>query len=201
MKKLIISILAAVAVIVALPAAAFAHVMVTPNQAGIGANTKFNVSVPNEKEVAVTSVKLSVPKGVQNVQPNVLAGWDIAIDHDGSGNVTAITWTGTIPAGQREDFAFKAQTSASAGALDWKASQTYADGTVIRWDQNPATSGKAVKNNAGPYSITKVVNDLHSSRNSAAANSGASPTATLALALSIAALILSIGGLFLRRRK
>lgn len=183
----------------ALPAAAFAHVVVTPNQAGVGSSTKFNMSVPNEKEVAVTSVELSVPKGVRNVQPNALAGWDIATAKNGSGNVTSITWTGTIPVGQREDFVFKAQMPANAGTLDWKASQTYADGTVVHWDQNPAVSGKTVKGGAGPYSITKVVNDLSSSRYDT--STGTSKTATLALALSVAAFILSIGSLFLRRCK
>jgi uncharacterized protein YcnI len=201
MKKLLTSLIAAVAVTMALPAVAWAHVVVTPNQAGVGVGAKFNVSVPNEKQVAVTAIKLDMPKGVQNVQPDVLAGWDITTAKDGSGNIAAITWTGTIPAGQRADFIFKAQTPANAGNLDWKAYQTYADGTIVHWDQNPAANGKAVKNNAGPYSITKVVNDLSSNKSSAPNNSGASNTATLALALSIAALILSIGSLFFSRRR
>jgi len=203
MKKLITSLILAIATIVALPAVAWAHVVVTPDQAGVGAGTMFNVSVPNEKEVAVTSVKLDIPKGVQNVQPDALAGWNIATAQDKDGNVTAITWTGTIPAGQREDFAFKAQTPANATNLDWKAYQTYGDGTVVHWDQNPATNGKAVKNNAGPYSITKITDDLSSSDAGSGnpAGSGTSTTATLALALSIAALILGLGGLFLGRRR
>ncbi|HVV25709.1 MAG TPA: DUF1775 domain-containing protein [Candidatus Saccharimonadales bacterium] len=200
MKKIIVGLATAAVTVIALPAVAFAHVVVTPNQAGVGASTLFNVSVPNEKQVAVSSLTLDIPKGVQNVQPDALAGWDITTAADSAGNVTAITWTGTIPVGQREDFKFKAQAPASAANLDWKAYQTYADGTVVSWDQNPAVSGKAVKNNVGPYSITKVVNDLSSGANNSG-GSGTSTTATLALALSIAALILSIGGLFLGRRK
>ncbi|HVV66954.1 MAG TPA: YcnI family protein [Candidatus Saccharimonadales bacterium] len=196
MKKLLASIVTAITIAVALPAVAFAHVIVTPNQADVGASTKFNVSVPNEKEVAVTSVKLDIPKGVQNASPDVMAGWNITTTADSSGNVTSITWTGGIPVGQRADFAFKAQLPANATELDWKAYQTYADGTVVQWDQNPATNGKAVKNNVGPYSVTKVVNDLNSSNTSQDDNSNKS---TLALVLSIVALVFSLSSLFLRR--
>lgn len=199
MKKLLAGVAASIAIILALPAIAFAHVVVTPAQAGIGASAMFNVSVPNEKEVAVTSVKLDIPEGVQNVSPDVLSGWDITTTLGSTGAITSITWVGNIPVGQRADFAFKAQTPASATSLDWNAYQTYADGSVVHWDQNPATSGKAVKNDAGPYSITKVVNDL-STNSSDTANDNTSNKDTLALTLSIAALVLSIGGLFLRKK-
>jgi len=178
---------------VLLPTAAFAHVVVTPDQTGVGARTAFVVGVPNEKDVAVTGVKLLVPKGVENVQPNVTAGWKITVVHDGD-NVSSITWKGTIPAGQRADFDFKAQAPARASELHWKAYQTYADGTVVRWDQNPTA---ADKDNAGPYSITKVVDDL----DGRAAPPSAGNQNTLALAFSIAAVLLSVGGLFLRRRR
>jgi len=188
----------ALASIVALPMLAFAHVVVTPAQAGVGASTLFNVSIPNEKEVGVTSIKLLIPAGVQNVMPDVAGGWTITTETSGD-NVTSITWTGSIPVGQRADLSFKAQTPAKAGALDWKAYQTYADGTVVNWDQNPDTNGKAVKNDVGPYSVTKVVNDLGSSNTSR--QSSSDNTATLALIAAIAALIFSLFSLFVRRRR
>lgn len=187
----------AIATFVALPAMAFAHVVVTPNRVAIGANTMFNVSVPNEKQVAVTSVKLNIPSGVQNVQPDAVAGWDITTAHGDNNTVTSITWTGNIPVGQREDFKFKAQAPANDTNLDWKAYQTYADGTTVNWDQNP-TNDKTVKNNAGPYSVTKVVNDL---KQTTRTRHNTDSTASLALALSIAALALSVGALALGRRK
>jgi uncharacterized protein YcnI len=195
MKRLLAGITAAV-IVLALPAVAFAHVIVTPGQAGVGEELVFNVSVPNEKEVAVTSVKLDVPKGVTDVTPTVVPGFTISTD-GGDNNVTALTWTGTIPVGQREDFSFGAQVPASATQLDWKAYQTYADGTVVHWDQKPAGSDDAT-GNAGPYSVTKVVNDLDSSMTT---DTKSSNTDTLALVFSIAALVLSVAGLFIRRRK
>jgi uncharacterized protein YcnI len=198
MKKFIASssIISVIAVLL-LPAVAFAHVVVTPSQVGVAERAIFSVSVPNEKRVAVTSIKLNIPKGVDDVLPTTTSGWTITTssNHD---NVKAVTWTGNIPVGQREDFTFSAQAPAAATNLSWKAYQTYADGTVVRWEQNPA-NGKDVKNNVGPYSITKVVNDLSSS--SAKSDDSNSNTATLAFVFSIVALALSLGNLFLRRKK
>jgi len=200
MKKLLAGILAAAATVLALPAVAFAHVVVTPNQASVGDRVLFTVSVPNEKEVAVSSVKLDIPTGVEDVQPNVIAGWGITTEKDSDGNVTSITWTGTIPVGQRADLVFKAQTPAKATELDWKAYQTYADGSVVHWDQKPSTEGDKDDDSSdtGPYSVTQVVDDLSSDT---ATTTGNSSKQDLAFVFSIAALALSLGSLFLRRRK
>lgn len=198
-QKIALTISGILTTILALPAVALAHVVVTPAQAVIGARTLFTVSVPNEKQVAVTAIELRMPKGIQDVQPNVTAGWHITTVTDDDGNVTSITWQGTIPVGQRADLLFKAQTPAAAGELDWKANQTYADGSVVHWDQNAAQAGKAVKDDVGPYSVTKVIDDEISSKTSS--SDDGLRQARLALAVSIAALVLSIGSLFMRRPK
>jgi uncharacterized protein YcnI len=174
-------------------------VVVTPAQAGVGASVLFTVSVPNERQAAVSSLKLLIPKGVQDAQPDVTAGWDITTAGS-SDSVAAITWTGTIPVGRRADFIFKAQVPATAGELDWKAYQTYADGTVVSWDQKPAANaGDDDAAATGPYSVTKVTDDLGSSATTA--QPAGSGKAALALVFGIAALVLSIGGLFLRPRR
>jgi len=198
MKKLVTGSVAAIIAVLALPAITFAHVVVTPNQAGVGARTLFSVSVPNEKEVAVSSVTLYIPNGLEDTQPNVMAGWDVTTEKNKSGTVTSITWTGTIPVGQRADLVFKAQTPATAGELDWKAYQTYADGTIVHWDQKPSAEGNTDDgSDTGPYSITNVTDDL----DTAATSTNDSAKTTLAFVCSLAALALSIGGLLLRRTK
>ena len=120
-KRMIISTVATIGIL-ALPALASAHVIVTPGQAGVAQELVFNVSVPNERSVAVTSVQLDIPKGVDEVTPTVTPGWMITTA--GGNDVTTITWTGAIPVGQREDFSFGAQAPASATQPDWKAYQT-----------------------------------------------------------------------------
>lgn len=181
------------------PSLALAHVIVTPSQAGIGKELVFNVSVPNERQVSVSSVKLLIPNGVTNVIPTMLSSWNITTStNNNSSNpeVTSILWTGNIPVGQREDFSFSAQVPGQPGQLYWKAFQTYADGTVVHWDQTPTGSDDAV-GTAGPYSVTQVVNDLSTNTT----NSNYGPTTILALVLSAAALIISIGSILMRKKR
>lgn len=198
MRKIITAMVTSFGLSALMPLMAFAHVVVTPSQANVGERVKFSISVPNEREVAVTSLKLDIPKGVTDVQPNVMAGWAIETIKS-SDNVASITWSGTIPTGQRADFEFKVQVPAQTGELDWKAYQTYADGTVVSWNEKPTTT--ATDNEAstsGPYSITQVKNDLAQTSDSsdAASNQNVWP-----LILSIAAVIIAIFSLFIRRRK
>jgi uncharacterized protein YcnI len=181
------------------PILASAHVIVTPDQTTVGSELTFIVSVPNERETPVTNLKLDIPAGVTEVIPTVKDAWTIQVVTDNAKDpeATAITWSdGTIPVGQREDFSFSAQVPANAGELDWKAYQTYGDGTVVHWDQKPAGSDDAT-GNAGPYSVTKIVNDLMAST---PAKSSSSASTTLPVALSLVAILLSIGSLLFRKK-
>ncbi len=184
--------------LLSVPALASAHVIVTPSQTTVGSELTFNISVPNEREVGVSSVKLDIPTGVSEVIPTVKPGWTIQTTTDGSTKdpeVAAITWSdGTIPVGQREDFSFSAQVPAKATNVDWKAYQTYADGTVVHWDQTPAGSDDAT-GNAGPYSVTKVVNDLTTTPIKTT-----TLNTTLPLVLSLIAIVLSLGSLLFRKK-
>jgi len=199
MKKLITTSLAALSLAIFAPLTAFAHVVVTPATANVGDHVLFNVSVPNERESDVTMLKLNIPKGLDDVQPDVMAGWTITTEKSGD-TVSAITWTGTIPVGQRADFAFKAQAPAQAGELDWKAYQTYGDGTVVSWDQKPvANAGDNDAATTGPYSITKVSDDLD--QPAATADQADSSKTTLAFVFSAVAFALSALSLVWRRRR
>jgi uncharacterized protein YcnI len=182
-----------------IPTIASAHVIVTPSQAGIGQELVFNISSPNEQQTAIASLKLDIPKGVTEVVPTEKDGWTITTTSTGTGDdaeISSITWSGgQIPVGQREDFGFGAQVPAGATSLDWKAYQTYADGTVVHWDQKPAGSDDAT-GNAGPYSITKVVNDLTTQPTV----TGSKTNDTLPLVLSLLALVISVAGIALRKK-
>jgi uncharacterized protein YcnI len=141
-----------------------AHVVVKPAQVGVGAFQTFTVGVPNEKEQVVTGIKLVIPAGLKHVSPNVKPGWTIDIKKEGSGDEAVITelywFGGTIPVGQRDEFLFSAQVPSTETNLKWKAYQSYKDGTVVAWDQESANTTDDDSSNAGPLSLTKVVNDL-----------------------------------------
>src|SRR5204863_7267735 len=63
----------------------FAHVVVKPDQVGIGAFQEFSMSVPSEKDNPTVAIKLLIPDGLQMVTPNVKAGWTINIVKQGNG--------------------------------------------------------------------------------------------------------------------
>jgi uncharacterized protein YcnI len=208
MKKIVSSLfLASFFLLFASPI--FAHVVVKPNQVGVAQYQTFTVGVPNEKEVPVTGLRLVIPEGVKSVSPNVKSGWTIKIVKTGGGedaHVTEIDWTGgSIPAGQRDDFLFSAQVPSNETTLTWKAYQTYKDGSVVSWDQGPVSNQtdeqkeESEKKGLGPYSQTKIVNDLAVLETPVASNSS-SEKSNRAMTYSIVALALSICALAIQIR-
>jgi uncharacterized protein YcnI len=197
MKRAILAGALTVLATLFVPAIAYAHVTVTPGQADVAQELVFNVSAPNEKLVPVTSIKLLIPSGVSNVIPTSKDGWTITTTTNGDNanpEITTINWSGTIPVGQRQDFSFSAQVPGQATELDWKAYQTYADGSVVHWDQKPAGTDDAT-GDAGPYSVTKVIDDLTVSNSSTGPNIdfglvGSYAVAGIALVVAAAALAL-----------
>src|SRR5690242_71631 len=76
------SILLALAIVLALPAAAEAHVLVVPDSAPQGAEMRLDIRVPNERDDA-TSTKLDVqlPPGFAEALVLPVAGWSAKIGH------------------------------------------------------------------------------------------------------------------------
>jgi len=186
----------------------WAHVVVRPNQAGVASRTVFTVSVPNEKAVPTTQVKLLLPSGLNDVTPNVKPGWTVKIEKDAQGKPTALVWSGSLPAEFRDEFSFQAQVPATAGVLAWKAYQTYQGGVLVSWDVDPtdpaAKDAEALeKTGKGPYSVTKVIDDLTAPAAAPVAPAPAaqdSTTSLVALVVSVVALVVGLVAL-LRRRK
>jgi uncharacterized protein YcnI len=150
----------------ALVTTASAHVIVRPGEVKPEAYQTFTVSVPVEREVPTTAVRLLVPEGLQSVRPNVKPGWNVNLVRTGSGEearISEIVWSGgSIPADFREEFFFSAKTPTEPTTLQWKVYQTYRDGFVAAWDQSPhdehshTMATQDHDNPAGPYSETKV---------------------------------------------
>ena len=170
---------------------AWAHVVVTPSQASVASWLTFTVSVPNEKDLATTEVRLLVPDGIKKVTPTMKPGWSITVENDNAGH--AIVWKGQLPAGFRDEFTFSTQVPDHATDVIWKAYQTYADGVVVKWEADPSSPGThgpeaTEKSNQGPYSVTRVVDDLPGS-----AGSGAElPLSIIAVVLSLVAAGLAV---------
>ena len=212
MKKHSISIFIGVASILFSSIPAFAHVIVYPHQTGIAQTQDFTVSVPNERDNPVVSVRLLIPKGLSDVSPNAIQGWTISIKSKGSGDadVSEIDWKGLIPVGQREEFIFQAQVPPTPMTLAWKAYQTYSDGTVVSWDVDPVNMSRlsdaqqdalADKENKGEYSTTQVINDLAASNAMTDAVNSATQKAQIAEIFAGMALLLAIISAVLSSKK
>lgn len=139
------------------PVPAYAHVTVKPTKVSPGDYQTFTTSVPNEKKIAVTGVRLVVPENVKSVTPTVKQGWTISTKKSGE-SVTEVNWTGgIIDTGLRDEFTFSAQAPAEGTEIIWKAYQTYQDGSVVAWDQKPSDDhGHGEEKDKGPYSTTEL---------------------------------------------
>lgn len=190
-------------------ASASAHVVVKPAEVVTAGFQTFTIGVPNEKDIPTTSVKLVIPAGLKYVQPTQKAGWQIDVEKDGTGEdatVKSITWSGNeVKAGFRDEFTFSGQVPEQATELQWKAYQTYSDGTIVSWDK--ASSGddhESEDENSGPFSVTKVVTDTAtdaSIKKADQAAADAKSAANTALYVGIAGVIVGLAGVFLATRK
>ncbi|MFJ6701742.1 MULTISPECIES: YcnI family protein [unclassified Streptomyces] len=221
-----VTALTAASVLVAAGVAS-AHVTVHPESYAKGATDGvLTFRVPNEEDTASTTrvqVFLPTDHPVLGVLVSPRDGWTAKVTttklktpvktDDGTITEAAseITWTGgKIGAGQFEDFdvAF-GQLPEDTGRLTFKTLQTYSDGKVVRWIEEPADGADESENPAPTLKLTAAGADTAST---APAGSGAKATATAsaddstARGLGIAGLIVGVLGLaaatfaFLRTR-
>ncbi|NUP50591.1 MAG: YcnI family protein [Catenulispora sp.] len=150
----------AVVSLVAAAAVASAHVTVNPNTAQQGSYTKVSFRVPNEeKDQATTVVEVDLPADhpIASVSVKPVPGWTAAAttsalatpiktdDGDVTQAVTKIVWSGgKIDPGQFQEFDVSlGPLPKDTDQLVFKALQTYADGSVVRWIDMPVAGQEA----------------------------------------------------------
>ena len=138
-----------VGAMLALANPAAAHVVVSPEEVTAGDYETLTVSVPTEKEVPTTEIRVEVPEGflLSGVQP--VPGWEHAFEED-RGVVTAVTFSGgQIRPREFQQFLVQAQAPEEPGGYPWRATQTYEDGSVVEWTGAPDSEE--------PASVVEVV--------------------------------------------
>lgn len=120
------------------PAAAHVHVVAdTPIR---GETAILTFQVPNESETGSPTTEFSVVlPNVESASTDVMAGWESKLEKDlEAGIVRSVTWSALPGAGiladQFEQFQMLVKLP-DAETATFPATQTYADGTVVRWDQ------------------------------------------------------------------
>ena len=184
-----------VALSVGFASSAGAHVTVRSAEAVQGGHAEIEFRVPTESDTART-VKLQValptdtPLAAVSVQPH--PGWTykvtntslpapIADGHGGTLNqvVGQIEWTAVdadtaIKPGEYETFRIAAGPLPKTDRLIFKVLQTYDDGNVVRWIDQPAAAGAAAPEHPAavlPLTTTAGVDVAHAGHVTAAATS------------------------------
>jgi uncharacterized protein YcnI len=121
---------------------ASAHVEASSSDAVRGGEALVSFQVPNESTTGAATTALTVDlTGVSAVRTEAKAGWSAKLDRDGSGTVRSVTWTAAANGGIAIDQFGVFRISAKlpdADTVSFPATQTYADGTVVQWDQSAA---------------------------------------------------------------
>ncbi|WP_370967168.1 YcnI family protein [Amycolatopsis sp. cg9] len=161
-RRLVVAALAGVAVTLACPPVADAHVAATPDTVAPGEPATISFRVPNERDDA-TTVRLEVlfpaGPGIGSATPANLPGWKISVHErpaagggDGMAGkpVASIVWDGgTVPAGTFQEFPVRIGEVPAGGPLAFQALQTYSDGQVVRW-ADPAQPGQPEPEHPAP---------------------------------------------------
>lgn len=132
-------------------APASAHVHASSDDAVRGGMAVVTFQVPNEstKGAATTALTVNLPN-LTSVQAESKPGWTTKLDRDSAaGTVRSVTWTaapnGGIPVDQFGLFRISVKLP-DADTVSFPATQTYADGSVVQWDQPPQPGGAEPSN-------------------------------------------------------
>ena len=128
-------------------APAWAHVHVDADNPAPGSSSVLTLNVPNESEKSALTTQLNVAlPNVASASTESMPGWTARLDRDASAGTTrSVTWTaapGTgIGADQFALFRISVKLPDSAQTIGFPATQTYSDGTVVKWDQPTPPGG------------------------------------------------------------
>jgi uncharacterized protein YcnI len=155
MKKLMFVAVSALALALAAPA--YAHVTVQPNEAVAGSFSRFVVRVPTERDVPTLEVKVDLPP-LAFLAFEDKPGWERtekvakfdepfeAFDQEFTRGVVSVTWSGgEIGPEEFAEFGFSAALPEGQETLEFKATQSYEGGEVVKWSGGPESDAPAAR--------------------------------------------------------
>jgi uncharacterized protein YcnI len=151
---------AAVAVTGLLTAApAWAHVHVDADNPVPGTTSVLTFNVPGESDTGALTTQLTVDlPDVASARTEVMPGWTTKLDRNASaGTVRSVTWTAAPGVGiSPEQFGlFRVSVKLpDVATATFPVTQTYSDGSVVRWDQAPLPDGSEPEHPAPQLTLT-----------------------------------------------
>ena len=145
---------------------ASAHVHVDADGAAPGSTSVLTFRVPGESETGALTTQFSVTlPNVASARTEVMPGWTARLDRDAAaGTVRSVTWTAAPSVGISSDqFALfnVSVTLPDQPTVTLPATQTYSDGTVVRWDQPPLPGGGEPEHPAPELKLTGASAEGH----------------------------------------
>jgi uncharacterized protein YcnI len=138
---------------------ASAHVHATSDNAVRGATAIVTFQVPNESNTgaATTALTVALPD-VKSADTESMPGWTAKLDRDAAaGTVRSVTWTAAPNGGIAPDqfalFRISVQLP-DTDTVSFPATQTYSDGTVVKWDQPTPPGGDEPEHPAPTLTLT-----------------------------------------------
>jgi uncharacterized protein YcnI len=127
-------------------APAWAHVRVDADNPAPGSYSVLTVNVPNESEKGALTTQLNIAlPNLTSASTELMPGWTATLDRDAAaGTVRSVTWTAAPGTGIGPDqFAlFRISVKLpDTETVSLPATQTYSDGTVVKWDQPTPPGG------------------------------------------------------------
>ncbi|NES30916.1 DUF1775 domain-containing protein [Micromonospora terminaliae] len=179
-----LTLTAVTAAVLGLAGPASAHVTVNPKEATQGSYGRFAFRVPNESDTASTAkVEVNLPENapVGSVSTMPVPGWTVAVEKrkvdppiEVHGSqlteaVSKLTWTaapnGGVKPGEFQEFPVSMGPLPQVDRMVFKVLQTYSDGNVSRWIEEPTPGAEEPENPAPVLTL-------------AAAEASASPAAS-----------------------
>ena len=181
---------------------AFAHVTVSPDTAPRSGDATVAIRVPNEEDSAQTTkleIDLPVDRPIAAVDTEPLPGWTAVTttsklatpiksdDGEVTQAVTKIVWTASagagIKPGQFQQFFVSLDSLPDADSIEIKALQTYSNGDIVRWIDDPAPAGADEPAHPAPI-LTLVKSDEGADTTASSAPAAATTATTVAAAKS-----------------
>ncbi|MEO3777128.1 YcnI family protein [Micromonospora sp. B11E3] len=213
---------AVAAVVLGIAAPASAHVSVNPKEATQGGYARLAFRVPNESDSAsTTKVEVVLPENapVGSVSTMPVPGWTVAVERrkvdppvEVHGSqvaeaVSKLTWTATgdaaIRPGQFQEFPVSMGPLPQVDTMVFKALQTYSDGTVVRWIEEPTPGAEEPEKPAPVLTLTATAPSAGASAPAAAPvaatsdDDGADSDGGAGTPLGVAGLVAGLAGLVL----
>ncbi|MGC4854958.1 YcnI family protein [Micromonospora sp. DT4] len=198
---------------------ASAHVTVNPKEATQGGYARVAFRVPNESDTAsTTKLEVVLPENapVGSVSTIPVPGWTVAtekrkvdppIEVHGSQlteAVSKITWTATgdaaVKPGQFQEFGVSMGPLPKVGSMVFKTLQTYSDGNVSRWIDEPQPGGEEPEKPAPVLTLTAAASSASAAPSAAAvaaSDDDDDENVGAAIGLGVAGLVTGLAGLAL----